>query len=98
MKYFNCDIFTKNNKNKYTKVNDIVMRGVVVLQDMLNYSERKVDGEKIRIVKYNYNYSNNQIITFIDKLNNYKHEFINVPVKAGTLDIDKLENELKGGE
>ena len=49
-------------------------------------------------VKYNYNYSNNQTITFIDKLNNYKHEFINVPVKAGTLDIDKLENELKGGE
>ena len=49
-------------------------------------------------VKYNYNHSNNQTITFIDKLNNYKHEFINVPVKAGTLDIDKLENELKGGE
>lgn len=49
-------------------------------------------------VKYNYNHSNSQTITFIDKLNNFKHEFINVPVKAGTLDIDKLENELEGGE
>lgn len=49
-------------------------------------------------VKYNYNYSNKQTITFIGKSNNFKHEFSNVPVKAGTLDIDKLENELKGGE
>lgn len=46
MKYFNCDIFTKNNKNKYTKVNEITMNGIVVLQDMLNYNERKIDGEK----------------------------------------------------
>lgn len=49
-------------------------------------------------VKYNYNYSNKQTITFIDKSNNFKHEFSNVPVKMGTLDIDELKNELKGGE
>mgnify|MGYP007069836379 CR=1 FL=1 len=49
-------------------------------------------------VKYNYNYTNTQTITFIDKANNYKHEFSNVPVRMGTLDTDKLKNELKGGE
>jgi len=48
-------------------------------------------------VKYNYNYSNLQTITFIDKSNNYKHEFSNVPVKMGYLDIDKLKEEMKGG-
>ena len=45
-------------------------------------------------VIYNYNYSNKQTITFIDKLNNFKHEFSNVPVKMGVLDIDELKNEL----
>lgn len=49
-------------------------------------------------VKYNYNFSNKQTITFIDKANNYKHEFSDVPVKMGILDIDELKNELKGGE
>jgi hypothetical protein len=49
-------------------------------------------------VKYNYNYSNKQTITFIDKSNNFKHEFSDVPVKMGILDIDELKNEIKGGE
>jgi hypothetical protein len=46
-------------------------------------------------VKYSYNYSNTQTITFVDKLNNYKHEFTNVPVKMGLIDIDKLKAEAK---
>lgn len=49
-------------------------------------------------VKYNYNYSNKQTIIFIDKSNNFKHEFSDVPVKMGILDIDELKNEIKGGE
>ena len=49
-------------------------------------------------VEYNSNYSDKQTITFIDKLNNYKHEFSNIPTEMGALDIDELKNELKGGE
>ena len=81
MEYFNCDIFTKNDKNKYTKVNEIIMNGIVVLQDMLNYNERKVDGEKIRIVKhYNYNEKMNIDIYFN---NGYKYIYHDIPCTSG---------------
>lgn len=89
MEYFNCDIFTKNDKNKYTKVNEIIMNGIVVLQDMLNYNERKVDGEKIRIVKhYNYNEKMNIDIYFN---NGYKYIYHDIPCTSGAyIDSQKL--------
>ena len=94
MKYFNCDIFTKNNKNKYTKVNEITMNGIVVLQDMLNYNERKVDGEKIRIVKH-YNYSTTMTIDVYFN-NGYKYTYYDIPCTSGAY-IDSQEM-IEGGE
>ena len=48
MKYFNYDIFRKNEKGKYEKVNEMKTKGIHILQDMLNYNERKVVGEKTK--------------------------------------------------
>lgn len=46
-------------------------------------------------IKYNYNYTNTQIIEIIDKSNGYIHKFINVPVKMGVIDCDKLQAETR---
>lgn len=49
-------------------------------------------------VKYSYNYSDLQTITFIDSYENYDgsitktfYEFVNVPTNLGYLDIHKIE-------
>ena len=88
MKYFNYDIFRKNEKGKYEKVNEMKTKGIHILQDMLNYNERKVDGEKIRIVKH-YNYST--IMTIDVYFNNgYKYTYYDIPCTSGAY-IDSQE-------
>lgn len=58
-------------------------------------------------IKYNYNYSDMQTITFIDSYENYDgtitktfFEFVNIPTNIGFLDIYKINERLeeKGGE
>ena len=53
-------------------------------------------------VKYSYNYSDLQTITFIDSYENYDgsitktfYEFINIPTNLGYLDIYKIEKSLE---
>ena len=53
-------------------------------------------------VKYSYNYSDLQTITFIDSYENYDgsitktfYEFVNVPTNLGYLDIYKIEKTLE---
>ena len=53
-------------------------------------------------VKYSYNYSDLQTITFIDSYENYDgsvtktfYEFINIPTNLGCLDIYKIEKSLE---
>ena len=53
-------------------------------------------------VKYSYNYSDLQTITFIDSYENYDgsitknfYEFVNVPTNLGYLDIYKIEKSLE---
>lgn len=53
-------------------------------------------------VKYSYNYSDLQTITFIDSYENYNgsitktfYEFVNVPTNLGYLDIHKIEKSLE---
>lgn len=53
-------------------------------------------------IKYSYNYSDLQTITFIDSYENYDgsitktfYEFINVPTSLGYLDIYKIEKSLE---
>lgn len=53
-------------------------------------------------VKYSYNYSDLQTITFIDSYENYDgsitktyYEFINIPTNMGYLDIYKIKNNLE---
>ena len=53
-------------------------------------------------VKYSYNYSDLQTITFIDSYENYDgsitktyYEFINIPTNLGYLDIYKIEKNLE---
>lgn len=53
-------------------------------------------------VKYSYNYSDLQTITFIDSYENYDgsitktfYEFVNVPTNLGYLDIHKIEKSLE---
>ena len=88
MKYFNYDIFRKNEKGKYEKVNEITMYGTIVLQDMLNYNEKKVNGEKVRIVKH-YNYSTTMTIDIYSN-NGYKYTYYDIPCTSGAY-IDSQE-------
>ena len=53
-------------------------------------------------IRYSYNYSDLQTITFIDSYENYDgsitktfYEFINVPTSLGYLDIYKIEKSLE---
>lgn len=88
MKYFNYDIFKKNEKSKYIKVNEMKTKGIHVLQDMLNYNERKVDGEKIKIVKH-YNYSEKMTIDVYFN-NGWKYTYYDIPCTSGAY-IDSQE-------
>lgn len=94
MKFYNYDIFTKDGKGKYTKVNEMQTEGIHILQDMLNYNERKVDGERIRIVKH-YNYNTEMDIDVYFN-NGYKYTYYDIPCTSGAY-IDSQEL-LKGGE
>lgn len=92
MKIYNYEVFKKNSKNKYEKVNELKTKGVHILQDMLNYNERKVDGEKIRIVKH-YNYSTKMTIDVYFN-NGYKYVYYDIPCTSGAyIDTQELINE-----
>ena len=92
MEFYNYDIFKKDNKNKYIKVNKMKTKGIHILQDMLNYNERKVDGEKIRIVKhYTYHTTMNIDVYFN---NGYKYSYYDIPCNSGAhIDSQELINE-----
>lgn len=81
MEFYKYEVFRKNEKGKYEKVNDLQSKGVHILQDMCNYHERKVDGEKIRIVKH-YNYSTKMNIDVYFN-NNYKYTYYDIPCTSG---------------
>lgn len=92
MKYFNYDIFRKNDKGKYEKVNEMQVKGIYILKDMLNYNERKVDGEKIKIVKH-YNYSDKMDID-VYFTTGFKHTYYDIPCASGAyIDSQKLIEE-----
>ena len=88
------EIFKKNEKRKYEKVNELKTKGIYVLQDLLNYNERKIDGEKVRIIKH-YNYSTKMDIDVYFN-NGYKYIYYDIPCTSGAY-IDSQEL-LKGGE
>ena len=92
MKYFNSEISRKNEKGKYAKVNEMRINRIYILQDMLNYNERKGDGEKIKIVKH-YNYSDKMDIdVYFD--NGWKHTYYDIPCTSGAyIDSQKLIQE-----
>lgn len=92
MKFYKYNIYVKNNKNKYELKNEMTTKGIHVLQDFLNYNERKVDGEKIRIVKH-YNYST--IMTIDIYFNNgYKYTYYDIPCTSGAyIDTQELIEE-----
>lgn len=88
MKNFKYDVFTKNEKGKYIKVNEMKTKGIHVLQDMLNYNERKIDGEKIKIVKHYNFYPQMDIDIYFN--NGYKYTYYDIPCTNGAY-IDSQE-------
>lgn len=54
-----------------------------------------INKSKTYKIKYNYNYSNIQTIDIVDNETKYIHRFINVPVKMGVIDSDKLQKETR---
>ena len=92
MKFYKYDIYAKNNKNKYELKNEMIVKGIHVLQDFLNYNERKVDGEKIRIRKhYTYHTTMNIDVYFN---NGYKYSYYDIPCNSGArIDSQELIEE-----
>ena len=92
MNYYNYEVFKKNTKGKYAKTNELKAKGIRILQDMSNYHERKVDGEKIRIVKH-YNYKTEMDIDVYFN-NGYKYVYYDIPCTSGAyIDNQRLINE-----
>ena len=92
MKFYKYDIYAKTNKNKDELKNEMTTKGIHVLQDFLNYNERKVDGEKIRIIKH-YNYSTLMNIDVYFN-NGYKYSYYNIPCNSGAyIDTQELIEE-----
>lgn len=89
--------YQKNTKGKYEKINEYNAEGTILLIDFCNYYERKLDGEKIRIVKH-YHFSNTMDIDVCFN-NGWKFEYYNIPCN----DVEHIEGyklfeeEKKGG-
>lgn len=81
MKHFEYDVFRKNEKGKFEKTNRMRTEGIHILQDMLNYNERKVDGERIKIVKH-YNYTDKMNIDVYFN-NGWKYTYYDIPCTSG---------------
>ena len=94
-KYINYEIFKKNSKNKYELVNTMKTEGIYIIRDFLNFNERKVEGEKIKIIKH-YNYSNKMTIDVYFN-SGYKYTYYDIPCTSGAY-IDSRELITEGGE
>lgn len=93
-KYYDYSVFRKDEKGKWQKVNDLKAEGCYILADMCNYHERKVDGEKIKIVKHYNFYPQMDIDIYFN--NGYKYVYHDIPCTSGAyIDNDTL---LRGGE
>ena len=89
LKLYDYEIFKKNEKGKYESVNKMKQRGIYLLADMCSYHERKVGGEKIRIVKHYTYHTIMDIDVYFD--NGYKYIFYNVPCTCGAhIDANEL--------
>ena len=60
----------------------------------LLFNKTIADNRHIRRIKYNYNYSNTQNITFIFD-NDYQQEFTNIPTMGGLLNDFEIEQLMK---
>lgn len=87
-KYYDYEVFSKNAKNKYEKQNELKTEGKYILADMCNYHERKIDGEKIRIVKH-YTYHTTMDIDIYFN-NGWKYTYYNIPCTSGAY-LDTME-------
>lgn len=92
LKVYNYEIFKKNEKGKYESINKLQQKGIYLLSDMCSYHERKVDGEKIKIIKH-YTYHTTMTIDVYFN-NGYKYVFYDVPCTSGAyIDTNELLKE-----
>ena len=69
--------YHKNEKGKYEKTNEREETGLYVIVSFCNYYERKLDGEKMRIVKHYFYSDTMDIDVYFD--NGTKLEYYNIP-------------------
>ena len=80
-KSYNIIEYYKNEKGKYEKTNEYNAEGIDILIDFCNFYERKLDGEKMRIIKH-YSYSDTMDIDVYFN-NGWKFEYYNIPCNGG---------------
>lgn len=91
-KYYDYAVFRKDEKGKWQKVNDLKAEGRYILADMCNYHERKVDGEKIKIVKHYNFYTEMDIDVYFN--NGCRYTYYKVPCTSGAyIDTNELLKE-----
>ena len=92
LKVYNYEVFRKNDKGKYESINKLQEKGIYLLADMCNYHERKVDGEKIKIIKH-YTYHTTMTIDVYFN-NGCKYIYYDVPCTSGAyIDTNELLKE-----
>lgn len=91
-KYYDYAVFRKDGKSKWQKVNELKAEGRYILADMCNYHERKVDGEKIKIVKHYNFYTEMDIDVYFN--NGCRYTYYKVPCTSGAyIDTNELLKE-----
>ena len=91
-KYYDYAVFRKDEKGKWQKVNELKAEGRYILADMCNYHERKVDGEKIKIVKHYNFYTEMDIDVYFN--NGCRYTYYKVPCTSGAyVDTNELLKE-----
>ena len=90
--------YHKNEKGKYERTDEREETNVRVIVSFCNYYERKLDGEKMRIVKH-YHFGNTMDIDVYFN-NGTKLEYYDIPCTDGEhIEGYKLfEEEKKGGD
>lgn len=91
MKPMELNTYNPNNEITCTHTNQKYITAKLL---GLLFNKTVVGSKHIKRIKYNYNYSNTQTITFVFD-NNYKQEFKNVPVSGGLLDDFEIEQLMK---
>lgn len=87
--------YQKNTKGKYEKTGEYNAEGTILLIDFCNFYERKLDGEKMKIVKHYFYGDTMDVDVYFD--NGWKFEYYGIPCSTAE-HIEGSKLIMEGGD